>query len=325
MKVLVTGAAGFIGSHLVDKLLDRGDTVVAFDDLSTGSIENLAAASERTHFSFVRGDVRDASAVERAIATCDAVIHLAARIGMRVVVESPLDTIEVNARGTEVVLHEAARRNLRTVITSTSEVYGHSTRIPSAETDPIAFGSPTIGRWSYACAKAYDEFFTLALHREKGLPAAVVRLFNTVGPRQTGRYGMVIPRFVSQAMRGEPLTVYGDGTQTRCFCSVKDVTSALLAVLDRMDIVAGEVFNIGNPQEVTIGALASQIIGKVGSQSAVSYVPFSEAYPAGFEEIMRRVPDIRKARRVLGFDPSIALPAILDDVIKSTRLERMSA
>ncbi|MDE2481687.1 MAG: GDP-mannose 4,6-dehydratase [bacterium] len=323
MKVLVTGGAGFIGSHLCDLLISAGHHAVAFDDLSTGTLENVAHLSGHPLFSFVRADIRDARAVEGAMASCDAVVHLAARIGLKIIVESPLETIEVNARGTETVLEVASRRRVRTIVASTSEVYGHSTRIPSAESDPICFGSPTIGRWSYACAKAYDEFYALALHQERGLPAIVVRLFNTVGPRQTGRYGMVIPRFVTQALAGEPLTVYGDGTQTRCFCSVDDVVGALLAMLERSDVAVGQVFNIGNPEETSIESLAKLVIEMTGSASGIRYVPFSDAYPVGFEEIMRRVPNIDKARELLGFSPRSTLRSILDDVIASVdRRER---
>jgi UDP-glucose 4-epimerase len=325
MNVLVTGAAGFIGSHLTDLLLVRGDRVVGIDDLSTGNIQNLASAFECKRFTFVRGDIRDPEVVARVMQDCDAVVHLAARIGMRAVVESPLETLEINARGAELILLEASRRALPTVTASTSEVYGYSTRIPSAESDPIAFGSPTVGRWSYACAKAYDEFYALALHRERGLPVAVARLFNTVGSRQTGRYGMVIPRFVAQAQRGEPLTVYGDGTQTRCFCSVNDAAGALVTMLDRMSEVAGEVYNVGNPQEMTILELAQRVIARTNSSSSIRFVPFSEAYPSGFEEIMRRVPDISKARAAFGFNPRTTLDQVLESVIENTRPEQISA
>ena len=264
--------------------------------------------------------MRDEAAVAAAMAGCDAVVHLAARIGLKIIVESPLETIEVNGRGTEVVLTAAARRGLPALTASTSEVYGLTTKFPSEETDPICFGSPTVGRWSYACAKAYDEFYALALHRERGLPVGVVRLFNTVGPRQTGRYGMVIPRFVRQALDGAPLTVYGDGTQTRCFCHVKDVARGFLALLEGIDRIAGEVINLGNPQETSIETLARLVMQKTGSSSGIEYVPFSEAYPVGFEEIMRRVPDIRKARALIDFAPRADLASILDDVIASVRV-----
>jgi UDP-glucose 4-epimerase len=315
VRVLVTGGAGFIGSHLCDILLAGGHTALALDDLSTGKLENVAHLQSNPRFSFVQADIRDEAALERAMADCDGVIHLAARIGLKIIVESPLDTIEVNARGTEVVLAVAARWKLPTVIASTSEVYGLTTKFPSVESDPICFGSPTVGRWSYACAKAYDEFYALALHRERGLPVAVARLFNTVGPRQTGFYGMVIPRFVRQALDGEPLTVYGDGSQTRCFCHVSEVVAALSTMLQRMDRIAGEVINLGNPQEISIEALAELVVEMTHSNSGIRHVPFGEAYPAGFAEIMRRVPEISKAGAQLGFAPHLDLRTILTDVI----------
>ena len=315
MRVLITGGAGFIGSHLADALLQAGHGVTALDDLSTGRRENLSLASAHSRFTLVEADIRDAAAVAAAAADCDAIVHLAARIGMRVVVESPLETMEVNARGTETVLDVAGSRRMPVIVASTSEVYGYSTKIPSAETDPICFGAPTIGRWSYACSKAYDEFFALALHRERGTPTAVVRLFNTVGPRQLGRYGMVIPRFVNQALAGERLTVYGDGSQTRCFCYVGDVVKGLISMIERIDRIAGEVFNLGNPHEITILELANRVINAANSSSGIDFIPFGVAYPAGFEEIMRRVPDIEKARRMLSFDPSTDLDGILQSVL----------
>lgn len=317
MKVLVTGGAGFIGSHLGTALLRAGHGVVALDDCSTGSLDNIAHLLDEPDFSFVRADVRDAAAVEAAVAGCHAVVHLAARIGLKIIVENPLETLEVNVRGTETVLDIAARRGLFAIVASTSEVYGRSERIPSAEEDPICFGSPTVARWSYACGKAYDEFYAFALAAQRKLPVAVVRLFNTVGPRQTGRYGMVIPRLVEQALRGEQLTVYGDGTQTRSFCAVSDVCGVLVTMLARMDRAANNVFNIGNPIEISIGQLAERIRSLTGSSSEIRYVPFDEAYPSGFEEIMRRVPDIAKARRLLDFEPRVSLDVILNDVIAS--------
>ncbi len=315
MRFCITGGAGFIGSHLCDVLLDAGHEVTALDDLSTGSLANLHDASARPGFRFMQGDIRDTPLVERALENCDAVVHLAARIGLRIIVESPFDTLDVNARGTESVVQAALKNNTPVLVASTSEVYGYSTKIPSNEDDPICFGSPTIGRWSYACAKAYDEFYALALQRERGLPVVVVRLFNTVGARQSGRYGMVIPRLTEQALTGNALTVYGDGTQTRCFCSVRDVTAALTAILLRIHAFAGEVFNIGNPVEMTILNLAKQIVDRTASTSTIEFVPFSKAYPVGFEEIMRRVPDISKARRAISFDPQVPMESILDDVI----------
>ena len=319
MRVLVTGGAGFIGSHLCDALLAAGYGVTALDDLSAGSAAHLEQAGKHAGFTFVQGDIRDRALVDRTIAECDAVFHMAARIGLRAVVASPLQTMEINAHGTECILAAAAERRIPAIIASTSEVYGHSTKIPSAESDPICFGSPTVGRWSYACTKAYDEFIAMALHRERGLPAVVVRLFNTVGPRQTGRYGMVIPRFVNQALTGEPLSVYGDGSQTRCFCSVHDVVRGLIRMLERIESVAGEVFNLGNPYELSILELAHRVIAISQSSSTVAFVPFSEVYPVGFEEIMRRVPDITKAKGILQFEPQSDLESILRSVVASAR------
>lgn len=317
MRVLVTGAAGFIGSHLADHLLERGHAVVGLDDLSAGSLDNLVAARNRRGFSFVNGDIRNHIAVDEAMRGCDAVVHLAARIGMHMIVESPLVTLEVNARGTEVVLQAATRAGTPTIIASTSEVYGHSLNFPSREDDPISIGSPTIGRWSYACAKIYDEFYALALRRERELPVVITRLFNTIGARQTGRYGMVIPRLIAQALTHEPLTVYGDGTQTRCFCAVEDVVEVLRTQLERFGTVDGEIFNIGNPVETPILDLAKRIIERTGSSSTIQFIPFSDVYPAGFEEIMRRVPDISKAQRLLQFEPRVSLDETIDAVSAS--------
>ena len=324
MKILITGGAGFIGSHLSEALLKAGNDVAAFDDLSTGSLENIAHLLNDRRFTFIDSDIRQVSTLNTAMKGCDAVVHLAARIGLKIIVESPLETIRVNAGGTEVVLDAAARAHLPILVASTSEVYGLTTRIPSAESDPICFGSPTVGRWSYACAKAFDEFYALALHRERALSSVVVRLFNTVGPRQTGRYGMVIPRFVTQALAEKPLTVYGDGTQTRCFCSVNDVTDVLMHLLDRAHEFAGEVFNIGNPEETSILSLAQRVIHLTGSGSTVSFLPFDEVYPDGFEEIQRRVPDIEKAKRLLNFHPKAHLDDILSAVIDGARAKELA-
>ncbi|HUY11717.1 MAG TPA: SDR family NAD(P)-dependent oxidoreductase [Candidatus Dormibacteraeota bacterium] len=319
MKVFVTGGAGFIGSHLCDALLERGDSVVAFDDLSTGNIKNLASALERGKCTFVEGDIRNSAAVSDALSGCDAIVHLAARIGLHIIIKSPLETLDVNARGTETILAAALERNLPVIIASTSEVYGYATKIPSNEEDPICFGSPTVGRWSYACAKAFDEFYALALHRERALSAVVVRLFNTVGPRQSGQYGMVVPRFVTQAVADQPLTVYGDGSQTRCFCYVGDVTKTLATILDRMGELSGEVFNLGNPREITIRDLAERVVRRVGSASVLKFVPFVDVYPTGFEEIARRVPDVEKAIRLTGFSPKTELDEVIDRVIDERR------
>jgi UDP-glucose 4-epimerase len=321
MRVLITGGAGFIGSTLCDTLLDRGDEVTVVDNLSTGTLANLGHALEYASLTFIEGDIRDTHLVERVVAGHDAVVHLAARIGLRLVIESPIETIESNVRGTEVVLNAATRHGTRTIVASTSEVYGLSTRHPSSESDPITFGSPTRGRWSYACSKACDEFLALALQRERCLPATVVRFFNTVGPRQSARYGMVLPRFVRQALLGEPLTVYGDGTQTRSFCHVSDVLDALTTLIDR-PVGVGDVFNIGNPAEITVLDLARTVIARTWSASDITFVPFADVFGEGFEEIYRRVPDITKARAELGFFPSRTLESVIDDIAAAVTGER---
>ncbi|HEY6294097.1 MAG TPA: NAD-dependent epimerase/dehydratase family protein [Streptosporangiaceae bacterium] len=315
-RVLITGGAGFIGSTLGDALLALGNEVTALDNLSTGTLANLDHALRHPSFTFIEGDIRNARLVERVVAGYDAVVHLAARIGLRLVIESPTETIESNVRGTEVVLKAAARHGTRTIVASTSEVYGLSTHHPSSESDPITFGSPTRGRWSYACSKACNESLALALQRERGLPATVVRLFNTVGPRQSARYGMVLSRFVRQALSGEPLTVYGDGTQTRSFCHVSDVLDALTTLIDR-PVGVGDVFNIGNPAEITVLDLARTVIARTGSASGITFVPFADVFGDGFEEIERRVPDITKARAELGFSPSRTLESVIDEIARA--------
>ena len=312
-RVLVTGGAGFIGSTLCDALLARGDEVTAVDNLSTGTVTNLNHAMGHASFTFIEGDIRDAGLVEHLVAGQDAVVHLAARLGLRLVMDSPIETIESNVRGTEAVLDAATRHGTRTIVASTSEVYGLATRHPSSESDPITFGSPIRGRWSYACSKAYDEFLALALQRERGLPATVVRLFNTVGPRQSARYGMVLPRFVRQALAGQPLTVYGDGTQTRSFCHVFDVLDALVTLLNR-PVGIGDVFNIGNPAEISVLDLARTVIARTRSVSDITFVPYADVFGNGFEEIERRVPDIAKARAELDFFPSRTLESVIDAI-----------
>ncbi len=318
-KILITGGAGFIGSHLSDAYLAAGWNVTAVDDLSTGSRENLAGALGNERFELIEGDVCDDDVTARAMRGCDAVVHLAARIGLKLVIESPLKTLEANVKGTEMVLRHATPLRVPTLIASTSEVYGLATKFPSNEDDPITFGSPTKGRWSYACSKAYDESLALAHHRESGLPAIVVRLFNTVGPRQSTRYGMVLPRFVRQALAGEPLTVYGDGAQTRCFGHVRDVVRGIAALLDEPRAV-GDVFNLGNPAEISIRDLAEAVIAATGSTSTIEYTPFDRAYGDGFEEIMKRIPDITKISALVGFRPQdSAIGTIIGDIVAAQR------
>jgi UDP-glucose 4-epimerase len=316
LKVLITGGAGFIGSHLADACIARGDEVFVIDDLSTGSLENIEQLADHPRFHCTIDSVRNEEVLETLVDSCDVIFHLAAAVGVKLIVESPVRTIETNVRGTEVVLAAAARRRKRILIASTSEVYGLSEQVPFREDGNLVMGATTKGRWSYACSKAIDEFLALAYFREKDLPAIIVRLFNTVGPRQIGRYGMVVPTLVSQALAGEPLTVYGNGRQTRCFGFVGDVVESLLRLIDHPD-TPGEVFNIGSTEEVSITQLAERIMALTSSRSQIVYVPYSEAYEEGFEDMPRRVPDTSKAARVLGFHPRTSLDDILRAVIRS--------
>lgn len=314
MKALITGGAGFIGSHLSDFLLARGDEVHVIDDLSTGAIENIDHLREHPRFHYAIDSVMNQPLLAETVDRCDVVFHLAAAVGVKLIVESPVRTIETNVRGTEVVLHHANKKKKRVILASTSEVYGKGTRIPFQENDDMVLGPTTKGRWSYACSKALDEFLAIAYWREKSMPVVVARLFNTVGPRQTGRYGMVVPSFVRQALAGEPITVYGDGSQSRCFAHVADVVEALVRLAEHPGAV-GEVFNIGNPDEITIMELAERVKSKIGSPSPIVRIPYDQAYEAGFEDMMRRVPDISKIQSLFGFRPSRSLDDILADVI----------
>ena len=314
-KILITGGAGFIGSHLAEHYINAGDLVTIVDDLSTGRLENLRAIEASPRLTVALTDVCDKERLARLAGGCDLIFHLAARVGLKLVVQSALATLQTNVDGTESVLRAARRSGAKVVVASTSEVYGLATKIPSAEDDPITIGSPLRGRWSYAASKALDEFMALGYGSEYGVPAIVVRLFNTVGPRQSARYGMVIPRFVAQALRGEPLTVYGDGTQTRCFCHVRDVVGALVRLAEEPSAV-GDIFNIGNPQEIAILDLAERVIAVTGSSSAIAFVPFEQAFDERFQEIVRRVPDINKLRGAIGFEPSTDLQGILREVVR---------
>jgi UDP-glucose 4-epimerase len=318
MRVLITGGAGFIGSHLGDAYLARGDEVHVLDDLSTGSIDNIRHLRRHPRFGYTIESVHHPAVVAELVDQSDVVFHLAAAVGVRLIVESPVRTIETNVHGTEVVLAQANKKKKKVLLASTSEVYGLSTELPFREDGPIVLGATTKGRWSYACSKALDEYLALAYWREKRLPVVVARLFNTVGPRQTGRYGMVVPTFVRQALAGRPITVHGDGTQARCFVHVADVVGALIRLMDHPAAV-GQVFNIGSDAEVTIGALAERIRALADSRSEIVRVPYDEAYEAGFEDMPRRVPDISKIAALVGFRPTRTLDQILADVIASCR------
>jgi len=318
MNILVTGGAGFIGSYLTELLLAQGDTVWAVDDLSTGSIENIEHFIDHPHYHYRTDTVMNVPLMAEMVDRCDIVFHLAAAVGVRLIVESPVRTIETNIRGTEVILQAAAKKKKRVLVASTSEVYGKSQKVPFHEEDDLVMGSSTKGRWSYACSKAIDEFLALAYWKERKLPVTIVRLFNTVGPRQTGRYGMVVPNFVRQALRNEPITVYGTGKQTRCFGYVGDVVSAL-NLLIRTDHSIGEIFNVGNDEEVSIGELAERIRLKSRSRSEIACIPYSEAYEEGFEDMLRRVPAVDKLARCIGYRPETSLNQILDTVIAFER------
>ncbi len=314
MRVLITGGAGFIGSHLADAYLQRGDEVVVIDDLSTGTIENIRHLKENPRFQYTIDSVHNQPVTAELVDQCDVVFHLAAAVGVKLIVESPVRTIETNVRGTEVVLSLANKKQKRVLIASTSEVYGLSTDVPFREDGNLVMGGTTKGRWSYACSKAIDEFLALAYWREKKLPTTIVRLFNTVGPRQTGRYGMVIPTFVKQALAGRPITVYGDGKQTRCFGYVGDVVGALVKLMDHADSV-GQVFNIGSTEEISILQLAEKVKQLTNSNSEIVFVPYDEAYEEGFEDMPRRVPDTSKINKLVGFKPEMKLDGILQSVI----------
>jgi UDP-glucose 4-epimerase len=314
MRVLITGGAGFIGSHLADAYLERGDEVFILDDLSTGSMDNIRQLRSNPRFHYTIESVHHGPTVAELVDQCDVVFHLAAAVGVRLIVESPVRTIETNVHGTEVVLAKANKKKKKVLMASTSEVYGLSDQVPFREDGNLVLGPTSKGRWSYACSKAIDEFLALAYWRERKLPTVIARLFNTVGPRQTGQYGMVVPTFVKQALTGRPITIYGDGDQSRCFTDVTDVTGALMKLMDHPGAV-GEVFNIGSSEEVTIRALAERVRALAGSQSEIVYVPYEQAYGEGFEDMPRRVPDISKVAALIGYRPTRSLDQILESVI----------
>ncbi len=318
MKAFITGGAGFIGSHLIETLLARGDSVLALDDLSTGSMENLEPYIGKPGFDYRIGSALDAPLVAECLDRCDVTVHLAAAVGVRLIVEKPVHTIETNVKATEVVLAAAARKQRPVVVASTSEVYGKGVKIPFSEEDDLTLGATVHSRWAYACSKALDEWLALAYFREKKVPVVIARLFNTVGPRQTGRYGMVLPNFASQALKGEPITVYGTGQQSRCFGHVKDAVEALIRLM-KTPAAVGQVFDVGNDEEVTIEELARRVRDAAGSSSLIVKIPYHEAYAEGFEDMQRRVPDLRKLEKLTGFRPRTPLQTIVADVLADQR------
>jgi UDP-glucose 4-epimerase len=318
VRSLITGGAGFVGSHLAQELLRRDEEVYILDDLSTGSIENVEHLKPNARFHYTLDSVHNEPVLAELIDRCDVVYHLAAAVGVKLIVESPVNTIETNVHGTEMVLKHANKKKKKVLITSTSEVYGKSTAVPFNEDQDLVLGATTKGRWSYACSKAIDEFLGIAYWHEKRLPVVIVRLFNTVGPRQTGRYGMVIPSFVSQALMNQPITVYGDGNQSRAFGYVGDVVTAL-AELAQHPAAIGQVFNVGNTEEITMNDLAHLIKQMTSSESEIIHIPYERAYEKGFEDMPRRVPDIGKVRRLIGYKPKLSLKEILTEVIASMR------
>ena len=311
MRVLITGGAGFIGSHLADHYVNAGHTVTLLDNFSTGSKSNIAHFNDTVIA--IDGDIRDINLVDKLIRGSDLVLHMAAALGVNTILESPLESMSTNITGSEVILNAAAQHNKRIIIASTSEIYGKNTKQPLHETDDRVVGAPQKIRWTYSDAKAIEEAMAFALHQEKKLPVTTVRLFNTVGPRQTGRYGMVVPRFVQAALKNEPLTIYGDGRQSRVFCHADDAVRAIVTLAET-DATIGDVYNVGGTGEVTINQLAEQVLKITGSKSAITYTPYSDAYPAGFEDIQRRVPDISKVKNAIGWVPTKDLKQIIIDI-----------
>ena len=320
MRALITGGAGFIGSHLADRLLADGHEVAVLDNLATGSIGNIAHLKGRPGFSYAIDSVTNESLLAELIDGCDVVFHLAAAVGVKLIVEQPVHTIETNVHGTEVVLKHANKKKRLVFIASTSEVYGKSTDVPFRESADLVLGPSVKHRWAYACSKLIDEFLALAYWKEQKLPVVIVRLFNTVGPRQTGQYGMVLPTLVRQALAGEPITVFGDGSQSRSFTYVGDVVQALMR-LAREPRAVGQVFNVGNMGEVTIADLAERVKRVAGSASPIHYIPYDEAYEAGFEDMPRRVPDIARIRDLVGYEPKVALDEIIRRVVEHMRAD----
>jgi len=318
MKALVTGGAGFIGSHLVERLLADGDEVIVVDNLSTGRIENIEAFAKLGGFDFVEGDIRDVELMMRVAEKSDVIFHLAAAVGVQLIADDPVHTIETNIGGTETVLEVANKFGVKTLIASSSEVYGKSEAVPFGEDDDLVFGSTSVSRWAYACSKAIDEFLGQAFYQQFGLGVVIARFFNTIGPRQSGRYGMVAPRFVGAALRNEPVRIYGTGKQCRCFCYVGDLVEALVGLVN-CEQAAGNVYNVGSNEEISIEGLAEKIIEMTGSTSRKEYVSYEDAYGRPIEDLMRRVPNIERIRETIGWEPKTSLTETLGKIIESVR------
>jgi UDP-glucose 4-epimerase len=323
MRYLITGGAGFIGSHLAEALLARGDRVIVLDDLSTGGVENIRHLKASDRFHCVFDSIQNRQVLAELVDECDVVLHLAAAVGVRLIVESPVRTIETNVHGTQLVLDAACKKKKLVFLASTSEVYGKAAKVPFREDDDLVLGPTSKGRWSYAASKALDEFLALAYWKEKRLPVVVARFFNTIGPRQTGRYGMVLPNLVSQALEGRPLTVFGSGRQSRCFCDVMDAVEGSIR-LTATDRAVGEVVNIGGTEEITIQSLAELVKDRAGGSSPIVFVPYDRAYEPGFEDMLRRVPCIEKLECLTNFRPAIPLAQSVDRVIDAMRLRNAS-
>lgn len=318
MKVLITGGAGFIGSHLSEYLVGLGQKVVVVDDLSTGSLDNIKHLTDSPAFSFVEGNACDGALIDGLAKDCDVIYHLAAAVGVQLIVDQPVHTIETNIHGTESVLEAASKYNKKVMLASTSEVYGKSEKVPFHEDDDTVLGSTRFSRWSYACSKAIDEFLGFAYHDERGLDVIIVRLFNTIGPRQIGNYGMVVPRFVDAALRGEEISIYGDGNQSRCFASVTDVVCGIVGLMEG-DKTAGRVYNVGSNEEITISSLADMIIERTGSDSSKKFISYKEAYGREFDDMQRRVPCLDRVKEAIGYVPEMNLEQTLDMIIESRK------
>lgn len=318
MKALVTGGAGFIGSHLAERLVKDGYDIVVVDNLSTGSLKNTAGLQGKAGFEFVKGNICDTKLILSLVQRCDVVFHLAAAVGVQLIADNPVNTVETNIAGTQVVLEAANKFKRRILLASTSEVYGKSEQVPFREEDDIVLGSTSMPRWAYACSKAVDEFLGFAFHQQFGLEVIIGRFFNTIGPRQTGRYGMVVPRFIRAALKGEPIRIYGTGKQSRCFCYVEDVVDAIVRLMDCSG-ATGRAFNIGSDEEITIEQLADKVIAITGSKSRKEFVPYDVAYGRPIEDMMRRVPCLERINKTLGWRPKTDLNAALRLIAKSSR------